>query len=133
MKISDIQATIVDQHLAWIAGFFDGEGCITCSNTGVTVKISHTHKQSLEFIKSILGGSLNSRTGTNKPAWVWSVSGDNAWKVLQTLLPFLHEKAEQADVALELLRTRNKRGQKVTKEILFYRKQLKQKLSDLKL
>lgn len=130
MKVSDIEVSYVD--LAWCAGFIDGEGCITCTSSGVVVKVSHTHLPSLQFLQKMFGGSVKERSGKNKKAWVWYVCGDTAKECLKTIRPYLREKLPQADVAINILLIRTGRGIKPNYEVAKYREKLLKELAELK-
>lgn len=100
--------------IAWAAGFFDGEGCITTgTNRGRRQRhlpklvLGNTSKTSLERLQTLLGGYLRLRrpqAGNRRNLWEWSVSGATATKaVLTTIRPYLFTKATEADVMLELV------------------------------
>jgi hypothetical protein len=122
--------------LIWSAGFIDGEGCFTCSNTGVFVRVAHSHKPSLEFLQSIFGGTLHQhnhgRPAHYKDIWRWVVCGEEAKKTCIQLLPYLKEKRPQAQLILAILETRTGRGIKPSLELKRNRDTLKQMLSNLK-
>lgn len=109
-----------DKELAYIAGFVDGEGCITISksrhhtkNNGVktyfraTLNISQKNPEILEWIHEVLPfGYLEPPTKSIK---TWC----NCWKliwtdytvlpILQSLLLFLRVKRQQAEIVIEFL------------------------------
>ena len=93
----------VEERLAYLAGFFDGEGCITVNaNGGITLRVINTSKPVLDLFKEILGGSIGDRTQkVNKRQYAWSAYGNTAYKILHALYPYLIEKQDQADLALE--------------------------------
>ena len=98
----------IEKDLAYIAGFIDVEGCITISNNGsVSLGIVNTSLIVLEYIVSIIGGSLTKRTQiVNKPQYVLRWYGDECIEVLSTLLPYLIEKKPQATTILEYFELR---------------------------
>jgi hypothetical protein len=95
--------------IAYAAGFFDGDGCITTSgNSGFRITLSNTDKRVLEFFKSNFGGNINNQHLPENPkhnvAWKW-VQAKRA-DVLSTLVlfePFLISKKEQAQVTIQHL------------------------------
>jgi len=76
------------EDIAWIAGFFDGEGNIGCVRrkyVGLHVQIGQADPELLERIRDTLdfgkvygpyraGGSFTTRNGF-KPKWLWMVQG----------------------------------------------------------
>ena len=96
--------------IEWLAGFFDGEGCIVIVRRKpaknflhyLRLDIGNTHKSSIEKIHSILGcGTVNRSEGTNRPMWRWQATGNGAAKTLWLLLPYLVTKRKQAKLALD--------------------------------
>lgn len=134
MKIVEQSVSLID--LAWAAGFIDGEGCFTSTNTGVFVRVAHSHKPSLEFLLELFGGTLHEhnhgRPAHYKRIWRWVVCGEEAKSTCEKLLPYLKEKLPQANLILEILNTRTGRGIRPSQELKEYRVKLKQELSELK-
>ncbi|NRP84105.1 LAGLIDADG family homing endonuclease [Marinobacterium sp. xm-d-509] len=91
-------------NLAYIAGFFDGEGCVSIAKNGsLTVSVVNTSLPVLEMMVDVLGvGVINNRTQkVNKRQYAYRAYGDDAAAVLRSLLPFLIEKKPQAETALD--------------------------------
>jgi hypothetical protein len=112
---------------AWAAGFLDGEGCIhirsaidrryadgTRGTTGATyttwalfVQISQSGEDvpaSLMRLQNCYGGCIHGGrrpAGARKPVWIWVVSAAKAERFLNAVVPYLTEKREQAEIALE--------------------------------
>jgi len=102
--------------IAWAAGFFDGEGCIQIrkSKTGnkmyytLLVSIDNTDPRPLLDLKRIMGGvtklkgaqSIHSDTWENRSVWRWAVMSKQAELILRSLLPYLRNKKEEAELAL---------------------------------
>lgn len=85
--------------LAYVAGFFDGEGCLTIARNGsVTFSIVNTSKSVLTFVKETLGlGVVQDRANkVNKRQYIFRAYGDNCMKAVELLLPYLVEKKPQA-------------------------------------
>lgn len=94
------------------AGFFDGEGSIGIYKNGngifhlrtqLTQNILPTSTILLEEFKNLYGGNLSQMKSSiyrNGAAYNWQLNGIGAVTFLQTLLPFLVLKKEQATVAL---------------------------------
>jgi len=108
--------------LEWLAGFFDGEGCIS-SARGVQrspnprVTLGNTHQGVMDEVKAFLGerckkGSYRTRTKNDGRRTMYLVYFDCAADVqliLELLAPHLHVKQEQAFVAIEMARRINER------------------------
>lgn len=96
-----------DQFAAWLAGFFDGEGCIQVpTKTGVELTIANTNKDIVFSIRDRLGvGVISEVRFVNKPRWktkyAWRERRyEEAGVVLKMMLPFLTIKREKAVQAL---------------------------------
>lgn len=98
---------------AYIAGFVDGEGCISISfKSGyhhVRLVIVQKSKSVLEKIQKLFGfGSLRLRTnnGINK-GWIYTLefSYNHAFQVIKTIYPYLCVKRKQAEVFFKFYKT----------------------------
>ncbi len=93
--------------LAYIAGFFDGEGCIAAqiNNHGYTalhVRIGQVVVAPLTFIQQRFGGALNEYTKKNGDhCWYLEWSGRTALPILEAMVPYLIVKRHQAELAIE--------------------------------
>jgi hypothetical protein len=86
-----------------VAGYFDGEGCVTIAGTSVSVKITNTYPGTLEVIQARFGGSISvspQDDPRHRTQFTLSLYGDNAARMLRELLPLLREKKAQAYLAL---------------------------------
>lgn len=94
---------VTREELAWAAGFFDGEGSVGVYGAGSTmVSITNTHHLTVLWFRDHFGGSIRPLLRsclTQKPAWQWTLTGPVARRWLSTVLPWLHEKAAQAEIA----------------------------------
>lgn len=107
-NISEIQA-------AWIAGLFEGEGCISwCDKTSVALKLTMTDEDVVQRLFDLTGvGYITMKTKNNessKQAWNWTLQHAEEVKTLLTLLlPFFgNRRAAKAVASLE--RLSNNRG-----------------------
>lgn len=93
---------------AYLAGFFDGEGCITVSKNGsISLGVVNTSKEVLDLFVERFGGVVQDRKQVvNKRQYVWRAYGETAVFILEKLLPHLIEKKEQALTALEWMNRR---------------------------
>lgn len=98
-----------ETDIAYAAGFFDGEGCITISKNGaVDVRITNTAKNVLVKLQNIFGGAITDRTQrVNKAQYAYSFYGENAIQFIKTIKPYLIEKLPQAETLLEYYNLRN--------------------------
>lgn len=92
-----------DTDIAYAAGFFDGEGCISISkNGGIDVRITNTSKSVLVKLQNIFGGNITDRTQkVNKSQYAYSFYGEDALRFLDILRPYLIEKAPQVETIFE--------------------------------
>lgn len=107
MKVTDI---------AWLAGLFEGEGCISVERNGaLRLTISMTDRDIIERIDALFpSAGVKPQTlqyrkdGTAyRQRYSWRVGGDVAGEVLTAILPWLGQRrAGAARAALEHLRTR---------------------------
>ena len=100
---------ITDTDLAYAAGFFDGEGCISITKNGaVDVRITNTAKSVLVKFQGLFGGTIGSRTQrVNKTQYAFCLYGENAIDFIKVIKPFLIEKLPQAETVLEYYELRN--------------------------
>ena len=101
--------------IPYLAGFFDGEGTIVITrkqhlergtdntyyelHAGVGQKVTGPLEL---YKKTFSGGIYYHRNGTHKTDfWTWRVFGSNARTFLETVLPYLSLKAEEARVGIE--------------------------------
>jgi len=97
----------MDEELAYLAGFFDGEGsiAITRSNNRYTMKVEVTQLDPAPLIRfqSRFGGSLFRKPDRRgyRSMISWVVVAGGAEHMLNALRPYMSVKREQADVALE--------------------------------
>lgn len=101
-----------DPEEGYIAGFIDGEGCISVSKrTGgksgvrfqMSVRISNTNKEVLKWMQSIVGGSIyehRSKDASRKTSYELCVLSDAAVNLLISIMPHIKVKKRQAELAL---------------------------------
>lgn len=100
-------------EIAYLAGLFDGEGCIQIArcNKGsigftysLSVKINLQYTKTLQEIHDKFGGSICTTPRQDK-CNQWTCCGINANDILKLLLPHLREKKKQAELAIEYIET----------------------------
>lgn len=91
------------EELAYIAGLFDGEGCITFCKVRTSiypqVTITNTDLDLLENLKEMYGGNiqrLSKREDNWKQGYYWRLSWTRAVDFLSSIQPWLQIKDRQA-------------------------------------
>ena len=105
--------SISDIELAYIAGFFDGEGCIHYSfkkhwtdrppNSLVWMQVSNTDQQVIDYLKGKFGGFIfrqDNRDG-RRVLYNWKITGRQTFVILRLLLPYLRTKHDKAQLILQ--------------------------------
>jgi len=103
------------EDIAYIAGFFDGEGSVSILRRGDTgrydmhISVGQTTDEVIYWIEKKLGGrvSFSSREkqkrkdgSSCRPMWTWYACGSHAVDILQMLHPYLRVKQDQAGLAI---------------------------------
>jgi hypothetical protein len=103
----------------YMAGFFDGEGCVNMARTRASVfprvLITNTNREILEQFQRQYGGDINSiphRRKNWKPGWFWRLQWAGAIKFLEDILPWLVVKEAQALTAIAWQAAAPKPGQR---------------------
>lgn len=102
--------------IAWLAGVFEGEGCISIERNGaLRLTVSMTDRDIIERIDTLFpSAGVKPQTLQYRPdgtpyrqRYSWRVGGDTAGDVLTAILPWLGQRrGDAARAALEHLRTR---------------------------
>ncbi len=109
---------MTDTELAYIAGIFDGEGCINLSsNKGfayVRVIVANTDYRIIQHFSSSFGGAVIKLKKVNekwKDSWQWVLSWTAAVDFLEEIYPWLIIKRHQAEAvfAFDAIRLKTKR------------------------
>lgn len=118
--------TYTKEELAWVAGFFDGEGCISIwkqkptSYRGQSKNISHilkvsvsnTNESSIDYLVSLFGGYKSKRNANTKKnqklVWAWECCANKAETFLRIVYPYLRIKKFRAEIAIQLRDNINK-------------------------
>lgn len=83
----------------YLAGFVDGEGCLSVVGSSVAVRVTNTNKDLLEEIAGQWGGSVavhHDGDEKRRRCYIWRVFGVQAAEVLRCTLPHLRDKRVQA-------------------------------------
>lgn len=127
--------------LVYLAGYFDGEGCITVLKQGGTglclrVTIVSADEQVLRLFETVFCQRVyevkhvSSKSRTKCKLFRWSVSGSRAVPILRDLEPFLITKRNQAKVALRA--DWDTRITRKTQDLVAQRAAVKAELSSMK-
>ena len=124
---------------SYLAGFFDGEGCIHVSfgprlrnlttvtgealrSSWIVCSIGNTDETILKRIQLVYGGRMRVRSYANRP---WKTLHTLEWScrqpeaLLKAMLPYLHIKRERAILALEFIALTLRRGK--TRKAMYVR------------
>ncbi len=115
--------SIDEKTIIYLAGFFDGEGCICITHyirpvTGTSIfqlkaTVSNLNFDVLKLIKDNFGGGLTKKGKDG--CYRYYSSSKTAANFIARILPYLIIKKEQAELALEfqkVLRIKYQKGQK---------------------
>ena len=102
MKVKDGRETVTSK-IAYIAGFFDGEGCVRLKNANhVIAHITNSNQRILMQVQDLFGGQIRRQERTpNKTIYNWYITSAEAVDFLRTVSPFLQEKGPQAMLAIK--------------------------------
>jgi len=115
MPLKKYHINLTDVEKAYLAGFIDGEGCLTiknggpnCPNGRIQLNIYNTNEVILRYIRDKVGfgcvyvgtkeGKYNSKA---KTCWRYEVAACQCFVLLSSLLPYLRVKREQAELLLQ--------------------------------
>lgn len=104
MRVSAILARMRVSEKAYAAGIIDGEGCITGNRSGLRVVVSTTTVEMVEWLEERFGGAICTmrKQPPRRDQWQWSIYGRNASRFLDTILPYLVVKRDQAELGILL-------------------------------
>lgn len=136
---------ITETDKAYLAGLFDGEGCIGYYNRGTikgksyhsaSVTISMTDLRPLDWLKKLVGyGKISfiTKSGNRRNVYSWQLSNQTDIKDFLTMIrPFLKLKADQVDLLFELWEEESSFNRKLTPAIIDRREDLVRKMKELK-
>jgi hypothetical protein len=100
------------EEIAWAAGLFEGEGCVTEVGRQFTLKANNTDEWVIRRFAEIVswgrtyGPYQYARPDgyRRKPFWVWSAAEESALDVMQMLAPWLSPRRLDRAFALTGLR-----------------------------
>lgn len=125
------------EKLAYIAGIFDGEGCVTCQrnagNPYPVVTITSLNDTVLYLFQQEFGGHVNhyKQPANDKMCGRWAVSGLGIVKFLEQIKPYSIIKKGPIEFGLALANTLGVKGQHITPQNLLLRERLWEKLQEV--
>lgn len=108
MKVTNGRETITSR-IAYLAGFFDGEGCIRIKKASkkgnsyyLWVAVTNSNRSILEEYENLFGGKIRkAERRVNKDIYHWLITASEAYDYLKIVRNFLREKQAQADLAMQ--------------------------------
>jgi hypothetical protein len=100
--------------IAWAAGFFDGEGCVSgyeglyhgYRRWQFALIVAQVVPGPLDELQRVWGGSISAKVPSNprhSPQWRWLISGREAAEFLEDVLPYLRVKRKAAEAAMPVM------------------------------
>ena len=103
-------------RLEYLAGFFDGDGCVSCTGdlSGCVLKVTQSFDQAevLMLFREAFGGSITRQhggMGLKKPALRWRACGDSARRAARILAPHSITKQRQLLIAARWPKIKSRR------------------------
>ncbi len=131
-------------RIAWAAGFFDGEGYVNIQKRShkkyighyLRIGINHVAPNPLIEMQHLFGGTIvrNDKVcGNRKPRHRWVTSTRNAANCLKQMMPFLQNKNNVVEIALDFQNTvtTSNRGQLMSDDMLSFRQSCKDEIQRL--
>jgi hypothetical protein len=110
--IPEVSVPLSEHQRAYLAGHFDGEGCIRMrrkrNSYGPSLSVTAAYLPVLNLYQQHFGGEIRRRRkSANKQLWVWiTIRYDECRYFLETIGPLLMEKADQAQLLLQFIQVR---------------------------
>lgn len=106
---------LTELEKAYIAGIFDGEGCIGIYSYSyrcfIQLSVSNTNEKLIDFLFSKLTGNISKEKTPKKDGWKkeckWKSGYFQAYEILKILQPYLILKKEQADICIDFYKKRH--------------------------
>ena len=124
------------EEKAWVAGFFEGEGCVLITKELVLrVTVTNTDVKLLTKLKELCGGDITkggvSRKGTHVKRW--RIANNKAYGFLRDILPYLvGNKKDEVELALQFEQLMNNGGKRLSEELISARTKIRLGLQILK-
>jgi hypothetical protein len=114
--------------IAWAAGFFDGEGCVTgyeglqggrWRRFSFGVQVAQVRREPLDLLQATWGGSIRAvqtRRPEHQDQFIWTIRGQPGARFLTDILPHLRVKTVAAQAAIPCLFRIHKHGVAFTED-----------------
>lgn len=130
-----------ESELSYMAGFFDGEGCMGVYWDKIKnnkkryypmIKLTNNNKSILKEFEDRFEGGIY-KHHTSRQCWDWVIKGGKKTTYfLEIMTPYLRQKKEQAETLMEFCNTITPGNTPITPELQIYREKLSNKLKRLK-
>lgn len=140
---------MTEQEKIWVAGFFDGEGCVTIrkpyktkkGTAGYTlaVTVSQKNKPILDWLKEEWGGCVVQQM-KGSGVWAWRITSLSAGIFLLDIVDYLRLKKAQAQLGIELQKSKrniprvdgsNRLGIPASEEYLAYCESIRSQIREI--
>lgn len=130
--------------MEYIAGLFDGEGCITIRQHTkrdgrvqhyISLNITNIYKPLLESLKELFGGVVRIKPKSqlgNLQVYTWELNGIMCSEFINSIITHSIIKQEQLQVGLDFIATMSNTRSKLPTHVLAQREQLYNQSRDLK-
>lgn len=101
-------------ELAYLAGFFDGEGSVGIYTQKYSVNITNCDPRVLQQFQKHWGGKIHTIKWydlTRQDKYVWQLYGHNSRRFLEAILPYVISKKSQIEIYLATLDIVGKGGE----------------------
>lgn len=128
------------EKLAYLAGIFDGEGCVGVSKTIIKktntfyhfleVRIVNTDYAMMKWIVENFGGHLikSIRAPNRRNCYIWRIMKSD---LMEELLPYLITKKKQIEQAILFTNTKGRMGRRITNSELKQRDRIMKRIKFL--
>jgi hypothetical protein len=90
---------IVLLDIAWTAGFFEGEGCVSAAPHKISVRVSQVQREPLERLQAMFGGKIyrfeQVDRGVLRHYHRWDLNSGDAVGFMMTIYRFMSPKRKQ--------------------------------------
>ena len=84
----------------WLAGFFDGDGCFSCSPSGTKfncwIGCHSIYPECISYIQSRITGNITHVNGAKNTVWKWVCKGQDVIAFCNHIFPYLIIKKQQS-------------------------------------
>ncbi len=99
--------------LAYLAGYFDADGCVTVqlrrvASVTVSCRITSVNREMIDWFQSSFGGWVACQRQprqNRREAFSWGLDHVSCIPFLEAVIPYLRLKRAEAEIALELQRS----------------------------